>query len=115
MDLKPERVELARSLGAHHAILGGSGALEAVQVASGLPIRNKSRGHPYTVKHEKNALLVDLDDDKTLADCACRLFEEPGLAQRLTGDGLIEVKRYDGDVVRTQRVALYRRLMATAP
>ncbi|HUQ90198.1 MAG TPA: glycosyltransferase family 4 protein [Bryobacteraceae bacterium] len=83
--------------------------------ASGLPIiATKAGGIPYIVTHEKNALLVDLDNDEAVARSAFRLLEEPGLVERLTSAGRDEVKRYNGDEVRTQWVALYRQLRGSS-
>lgn len=79
--------------------------------ASGLPIvATNAGGIPYIVTDGKNGLLVELDDDKAVAEASFRLLEDPALVERLTEDGRQEVLRYATDPVREQWAALYREL-----
>ena len=60
--------------------------------ACGLPIvTSDAGGIPYIVRNEVTALLVPRNDDAALAAAAIRLFEEPGLASRLSAAARAEV------------------------
>lgn len=78
--------------------------------ACGLPIvTSDAGGIPYIVRHEGTALLISRDDDAALAAAAIRLFEEPGLAERLASAARAEVlKRYIWPVVEADWINTYR-------
>ena len=60
--------------------------------ACGLPIvTTDAGGIPYIVRHGVGALLVPRNDDAALATAALRLFDEPGLASRITAAARAEV------------------------
>lgn len=60
----------------------------------GLPIvTSDAGGIPYMVRNEVTALVVPCNDDEAMAAAAIRLFEEPGLATRLSDEGRAEVMR----------------------
>lgn len=80
--------------------------------ATGLPIiATRAGGIPYVATHEKNALLVDINDDAAVAEAAFRLLDDPALVKRLTADGREEALRYNPIPVGKNWVALYHRLM----
>jgi glycosyltransferase involved in cell wall biosynthesis len=63
-------------------------------LASGLPIiTTNAGGIPYIVSDEKTALMVDLDDDRGVAERVFRLLEDPALVERLTEEGRCEVQK----------------------
>lgn len=80
--------------------------------ASGLPIvASKAGGIPYMVTHNQTGLLVDLDDDRAVAEACLRLLADPELVTRLTAAGREEVKKYAPDRVREQWTMLYHELV----
>ncbi len=52
-------------------------------------------GMPYLVKHEQDALLVPPDNPSAMAAAVRRLFEEPGLAERISHNGREEAEDHD--------------------
>lgn len=81
--------------------------------ASGLPlVATKAGGIPYIVTHDRNGLLVDLDDDLALAEACFRLLSDPQLAQRLTSQARLDVELYSPIRVRDQWISLYRELLS---
>jgi glycosyltransferase involved in cell wall biosynthesis len=78
-----------------------SSILEAA--ACGLPIvTSNAGGIPFIVRDGVTALLTPRGDDAALAAAAIRLFEEPGLASRLTAAARAEVlERYVWPAVET--------------
>ena len=85
----------------------------------GLPVvTTDAGGIPYIVQNDVTALLVPHNDDAALATAAIRLFEEPGLADRLAGAARAQiVERYTWRTVETSWLTAYRRVMrhATRP
>jgi L-malate glycosyltransferase len=83
--------------------------------ACGLPVvTTRAGGIPYVVDHERNGLLVDLDDHEALAAASLRVLDEPALAQRMIAEGLADVEqRYTWSAVGDAWSALYRRLFGT--
>lgn len=60
--------------------------LEAL--ATGLPVvSTRVGGIPYLLEDARTALLVDSDDDASMAHAISRLLDEPGLAARLSRSG----------------------------
>lgn len=79
--------------------------------AAGLPIiATAVGGIPYILEHERSGLLVPRDDHAAMAAAAFRLLEEPGLAARLTRNGLEECRKYDPRAVTTRWLELYSTL-----
>ncbi|MEO6529205.1 MAG: glycosyltransferase family 4 protein [Gemmatimonadaceae bacterium] len=80
--------------------------------ACGLPVvSTRAGGIPYVVDHERNGLLVDIDDHDALAAAALRLLDDGALAQRIIAAALQDVaQRYTWSAVGEQWGALYRRL-----
>ena len=78
--------------------------------ACGLPIvTSNAGGIPYMVQDGVNALLVPRNDDVALAVAVTRLFEDPGLALRLTTAARAEVlQRYVWPVVERNWMETYR-------
>lgn len=52
-------------------------------------------GMPYLVKHEQDALLVPPDNPSAMAAAAQRLFQEPGLAERVSRNGREKAEDHD--------------------
>ena len=82
--------------------------------SSGLPVVTTGAGGiPYVVEHERNGLLVGIDDPQGMADAVVRLLRDPELAERLVGEGQRDCeKRYSWTAARHSWTALYRRLAA---
>jgi glycosyltransferase involved in cell wall biosynthesis len=80
--------------------------------ACGLPVvSTRAGGIPYVVEHERNGLLVDLNDHEGLAAAALRLLDDPALARRVIAEGLADVeRRYTWEAVAHRWASLYRRL-----
>jgi glycosyltransferase involved in cell wall biosynthesis len=76
----------------------------------GLPIvTSDAGGIPYMVRNEVTALVVPSKDDQALAAAALRLFDEPGLASRLSAAGRAEVmQRYVWPEVEKNWLETYR-------
>ena len=79
--------------------------------SAGLPVVSTNAGGiPYIVEHERTGLLSGIDDDAGLAFNALRIFDESGLASRLSAEARSEVSRYTWESVSEQWVELYRSL-----
>lgn len=79
--------------------------------ASGLPVVSTAAGGvPGIVADGVTGLLAPVGDDEALAEAACRVLEEPGLAARLGAAGRREVEKYSWEAVCEQWLALYERL-----
>jgi glycosyltransferase involved in cell wall biosynthesis len=84
--------------------------------ACGLPVvTTDAGGIPYMVAAERNALVVARGDFEKLAAAVIRLFEEPGLAEKLIKAGREECRKYDWQTVRSQWLELYFRLGKEKP
>jgi glycosyltransferase involved in cell wall biosynthesis len=88
--------------------------LEAL--AAGTPsVATAIPGTTDVVEHEKEALLVPLDDVDALAAAIVRLLRDRALAERLAQAGLERIRReFDMERVTDQYVALFEALAATA-
>jgi glycosyltransferase involved in cell wall biosynthesis len=83
--------------------------------ASGTPVVTTApEGIGYIVEHERTGLLCDPGDWLALAENALRLLREPELAQRIANNAYEESRRYRWESVRSQWLAVYRRLLADA-
>jgi glycosyltransferase involved in cell wall biosynthesis len=79
--------------------------------ASGVPvISTRVGGVPFIVEHGRTGLLVESNDHEAMAECAFRLLEEDGLADRLTQNALAECEKYRAEAVGEQWLQLYREL-----
>lgn len=84
--------------------------LEAL--ASGVPVvATRTGGIPYLVIDQVNALLVDLDDDRAVADAVLKLLGDAALVERLTAAGRAELARYTPSAVREAWWMLYQELV----
>jgi len=80
--------------------------------ASGLPVvTTRPGGIPFIVEHERNGLLVEVDDPDALAAAVLRLLDDPALAGRLVQEGRRDCReRYSWEVARAHWSDLYGRL-----
>jgi glycosyltransferase involved in cell wall biosynthesis len=88
--------------------------------AAGLPVvSTRAGGIPYLVEHGRTGLLVDLDDHTAMAEQACAVIEDPGLAARLAGNARELVRRHLWATVLEHWIGVYAesagRGPATAP
>jgi len=95
--------------------------LEAM--ASGIPIvSTRAGGIPYVVEDRVSALLVDVGDDRAMADALLRVHQDSSAAQALVDAGRKEVAKYAWSHVRDGWLTVYesaikgsRMIRATAP
>lgn len=65
-------------------------------MAMGLPIVSVNIGGiPHLIRNNENGLLVDLDDDESMANCIISIVEQPLLGKRLVENGLQFSKEFD--------------------
>src|SRR3982751_3570999 len=80
--------------------------------ASGCPVvATNAGGVPAILTDGLHGLLVGCDDHQAAADALVRLLEDPVLAHRLSDAALEACGRYQWSSVRSQWVALYRRMV----
>ncbi len=72
-------------------------------------------GIPYLLENEKDALLVPCDDAQAMAGAVRRLFEEPGLAARLSRNGRRKVEKFDWSHILPEWEALIRQAAKGRP
>jgi L-malate glycosyltransferase len=90
-----------------------SSVLEAY--ASGCAVvTTNAGGVPAICDDGVHGLLVPCNDDQSAAQAVLRLFEEPGLADRLTTAARASCEAYRWEVVRARWVHLYRSLLKPA-
>lgn len=81
--------------------------LEAL--ASGVPVVSTDVGGvSFIVEHGVTALLVPPQDPAAMAQAVLRVLTEPGLAHRLSANGLAEVQRYTWERVAPRLAEVYR-------
>ena len=82
--------------------------------AAGLPIVSTSTGGiPYIVEDGVSGLLVPPGDDAAMAAAALRLFDEPGLAARLTSNARrVCLEHFSWPAVEAAWVRVYREIAA---
>jgi len=86
--------------------------------ASGLPVVSTNAGGvPALVTDGVNGLLAPINADRSLADCALRLLDDPSLAHALSRAAHASTDRYSWDAVRPAWLSAYRGLArgAAAP
>jgi len=89
-----------------------SSLLEAF--ASGCPVvATRAGGVPAILTDGQHGLLVPCNDHQAAADALLRLLNRPELASRLADAALETCARYRWSAVRSQWVALYRRMVRT--
>ena len=89
-----------------------SSVLEAF--ASGCPVvATRAGGVPAILTDGQHGLLVPCNDHQAAADALLRLLNRPELASRLADAALETCARYRWSAVRSQWVALYRRMVRT--
>jgi L-malate glycosyltransferase len=77
--------------------------------ASGLPVVSTDVGGiPAILSDECHGLLAPADDDRALARQVLRLFDEPGLADRLTTSAFATCETYTWESIRAQWLNIYR-------
>lgn len=77
--------------------------------ASGLPVVSTDVGGiPAILSDECHGLLAPADDDQALGRQVLRLFDEPGLADRLTKNAFATCETYTWESIRTQWLNIYR-------
>jgi len=80
-------------------------------LASGVPVvSTRAGGIPDMVEHEVSALLVPIGDPDAMGVQAIRVLSDPGYAARLRESGAEQAARYAWPTVRTQWLAVYRRV-----
>jgi glycosyltransferase involved in cell wall biosynthesis len=70
-------------------------------------------GVPAILTDGQHGLLVPCNDHQSAADALLRLLDEPDLASRMADAALETCARYQWSSVRSQWVALYRRMVRT--
>jgi glycosyltransferase involved in cell wall biosynthesis len=74
-------------------------------------VATRAGGVPAILSDGVHGLLVDCDDHRAAAGAIVRLLEDPALARRLADAALASCARYQWASVRSQWLALYRRLV----
>ena len=78
---------------------------------AGLPVvATRAGGIAYMIEHGVTGMLVDIDDDKAMADCVFRLLENPDLVERITARAREEVKDFGWSEVAKKWNAVYHEL-----
>jgi glycosyltransferase involved in cell wall biosynthesis len=76
--------------------------------AAGLPVVSSNAGGiPGMIEDQQTGLLFAPNDHRTMAACALRLIEEPGLASRLAARGHRQCAQYSWSRIGPQWMALY--------
>jgi glycosyltransferase involved in cell wall biosynthesis len=87
--------------------------------AAGIPIvTTRSGGIPFLIEHDVTGLLVELNNERGLADAVIRLLREPDLANRLASEARSRCSLYSPENVVREFGSYLRTLMpfaATAP
>jgi glycosyltransferase involved in cell wall biosynthesis len=79
---------------------------------AGLPVvATRAGGIPYMVDHGRTGLLVDINDDKAMADCVIGLLEDPDLVERMTNAARAEAEKYQWPTVAESWTRLYQELV----
>jgi glycosyltransferase involved in cell wall biosynthesis len=77
--------------------------------ACGLPVVSTNVGGiPAILEHGRHGLLAPPDDDEGLAAAMLRLFDEPGLADRLVANAFDTCHAYSWRSIRDQWLGIYR-------
>jgi len=85
--------------------------LESFQ--AGLPvIATRAGGLPYMIDDGRTGLLVNIDDDRAMAECAIRLLEDPDLVERMTAAARAEAPQYFWDHIAASWNQLYEETLA---
>lgn len=88
--------------------------LEAM--ASGVPIVSTDVGGiPYLVEHGSSAMLVPPRQPDEMADCALRILDDPGVAERLRAKGLELARHYTWPIVRERLFETYSAALGGPP
>ncbi len=82
---------------------------------AGLPVvATRAGGIPYMIDHGRTGLLVDINDDKAMAECVIRLLEDPELVERMTDAARAEVPQFLWGTVAANWTRLYQELVEGA-
>ena len=68
-------------------------------------------GYTNVATHDVDALLVEPQDPRALADALARVMVDPRLSARLTAAGLDRAKEYSMDVLADRYIDIYQRLL----
>jgi len=83
---------------------------------AGLPvIATRAGGVPYMIDDGRTGLLVNIDDDRAMAECAIRLLEDPDLVERMTAAARAEAPQYFWDRIAASWNQLYEEVVGTSP
>lgn len=78
-------------------------------LAAGLPIvTTRSGGIPYLVEHERNALMVPVDDPEALANAVVRVLQDSDLADRLIEQGRVDCEKFTWHAAERGWLQVYR-------
>ncbi|MCP5214424.1 MAG: glycosyltransferase family 4 protein [Pseudomonadales bacterium] len=81
-------------------------------LASGVPVISTNVGGiPYLIQSGKNGMLVEPNDAKEMAGAALRILGDEELKDRLVAQGSQDVKKFDQNVVVSQLLDLYVRVL----
>jgi glycosyltransferase involved in cell wall biosynthesis len=83
---------------------------------AGLPvIATRVGGLPYMIDEGRTGLLVNIDDDAAMAECAIRLLETPDLVERMTAAAHAETQQYFWEPVTASWNQLYEETVGAPP
>jgi L-malate glycosyltransferase len=89
----------------------GLGIVVQEAMDAGLPVvATNNGGQIDLIKHERNGLLVDPGDDRSLADAIARLYTDKTLAQRLGRNNLEDVRTLYMDINRELYLQVFNEL-----
>ncbi|NNE66286.1 MAG: glycosyltransferase family 4 protein [Pyrinomonadaceae bacterium] len=71
-------------------------------------VTTNAGGIPYIVEHERNGLMVEIGDDKALAEQAFRLLRDKHLAVELAEGGRSDLEKFKWESVRDDWIDVYR-------